>query len=101
MVDAPLIFNYNHASGSFIQGGSRFEYFIGGGAAYHYNEYSISKDPSVGRQQVNGFGPIANAGIRYSLGRYRIRNFEIRFSYMKMIVASKTDIFGMGVILNF
>jgi hypothetical protein len=101
MVDVQLIFNYNHAWGSFLQGGSRFEYFIGGGAAYHYNEYSISKDPSVGRQQINGFGPVANAGIRYSPGTYRIRNFELRFSYMKMIVASKTDVFGMSVIFNY
>ena len=101
MVDVPLIFNYNHGWGSFKKGGSRFEYFIGGGAAYHYNEYSISKDPSVDRQQINGFGPVANAGFRYSLGRYRTRNFELRFSYMKMIVASKTDVFGMGAILNF
>jgi hypothetical protein len=101
MVDIPVIFNYNHAFGSSIQRSSRFEYFIGGGAAYHLNVYSVTKDPSTGLRQVNGFGPVANGGIRYSLGRYRMRDFELRFSYMKMIVASKTDIFGIGLILNF
>ncbi len=43
MADVPLIFNFNHTWGSFIQGGSRFEYFIGGGIAYHYNEYRGQK----------------------------------------------------------
>jgi hypothetical protein len=101
MLDLPLIFNYNYEFGSLKQGGSRFGYFAGGGVAYHYNKYSVSSDPANVVQQVNGFGPVINAGIRYSLGKYRIRNFEIKFSYMKMIVESKTDIWGIGFVINF
>ena len=101
MVDLPVILNYNHGFGTLQRGGSRFGYFIGGGIAYHYNVYSISEDPADGRPQVNGFGPVANAGFRYSLGRYRIRNLELRVSYMKMIAALKTDVFGIGLIVNF
>jgi hypothetical protein len=101
MLDLPLIFNYNHPFGSLEQGGSRFEYFAGGGAAYHYNHYSVSENPNVALQQVNGFGPVVNAGIRYSISRYRIKNFELKFSYIKMIVKSRPDIVGIAFIVNF
>ena len=49
----------------------------------------------------NGFGPVVNAGFRYYLGKYRIKNLELRFSYMKMIVETRPDIFGIGFIVNF
>ena len=101
MLDLPLIFNYNHPFGSLEHGGSRFEYFAGGGAAYHYNHYSVSENPEVPLQQMNGFGPVGNAGIRYYFSRYRIKNFELKFSYMKMIVKSRPDIFGITFIVNF
>jgi hypothetical protein len=101
MLDLPLIFNYNYEYGSLKYGGSRFGYFVGGGGAYHLNTYSVSRDPSIDIRQVNGFGPVVNAGLRYSLGKYRIRNFELRFSYMKMIVESRPDIFGIAFIVNF
>ena len=101
MLDLPLIFNYDYEFGSLKRGGSRFGYFAGGGIAYHYNKYSVSSDPAIAVQQVNGFGPVVNAGIRYSLSKYRIHSYELKFSYMKMIVESKPDIFGLGFIVNF
>jgi hypothetical protein len=101
MIDLPLILNYNYEFGSVKDRGSRFGYFAGGGFAYHYNYYTAAKDHATITQQVNGFGPLANAGIRYSLKKYRIQNLELRLSYMKMIVESKSNIFGIGFIVNF
>jgi len=101
LFDIPLILNYNYNWGTVEDGGSRLGYFFGGGVAYHYNHYTAAKDNATSTQQVNGFGPVVNAGLVLSGNKYRVRNMELKFSYMKMLVASKSDIFGIGIIVNF
>lgn len=71
------------------------------GIAYHYHYYTAVNAYETIRQQVNGFGPVVNAGIRVSLKKYRIHNIELRFSYMKMMVASRPDVLGISYFINF
>lgn len=101
MLDVPLTLNYNHMFGIVKQGARWLEYYIGGGASYHYNEYSVSENPSVDLGKVNGIGAMVNIGIRFAQASFQRRNFELRFSYTKMMVNSKADIMGIGALLNF
>jgi hypothetical protein len=101
MFDLPLILNFNHELGGVAGGGSRFGYFAGGGIGYHYNHFTAANDKGTITEQVNGFGPVINAGIRFSLKKYRIQQLECKLSYMKMMVASKPDIIGIGFVMNF
>jgi len=101
MVNLPLVLNYHVELGSLKEGGSRFGYFAGGGIAYHYHYYTAVNAYESIVQQVNGFGPVVNAGIRLSLKKYRIHNIEFRVSYMKMMVASRPDVLGISYIINF
>lgn len=101
MVNLPLILNYNVEPASIKEGRSRFGYFAGGGIAYHYNHYTAARDYETTTQQVNGFGPVVNAGIRLSIKKYRTQNMELRFSYMKMMAESRSDVFGISYLVNF
>jgi hypothetical protein len=101
MFDLPLILNFNHELGGVAGGGSRFGYFVGGGIGYHYNHFTAANDKGTITEQVNGFGPVINGGIRFSFKKYRIQQLECKFSYMKMMVASKPDIIGIGLVMNF
>ena len=101
LFDIPLILNYNYNWGTLQNRGSRLGYFFGGGVAYHYNHYTAAKDNATSTQRVNGFGPVVNAGLTLSGKKYRVRTLELKFSYMKMLIASKSDIFGIGMIVNF
>ena len=100
LLDLPLMLNYNHEWGSALKRGSRFGYFAGAGAAYHLNEYSVANDAVSTINHLNGFGPLINAGIRYSFKKYRVTNLELKFSYLKMIVSSSPNIYGISLILN-
>jgi hypothetical protein len=100
LLDLPLMLNYNHEWGSALKRGSRFGYFVGAGAAYHLNEYSVANDTVSTINHLNGFGPVINAGIRYSFKKYRVTNLELKFSYLKMIVSSSPNIYGISLILN-
>jgi hypothetical protein len=100
-MDLPLVLNYNFESGSQKKGGSRFGYFAGGGIAYHYNIYTAAEKHQGITQQANGFGPVINAGIRLSLRRHRVDNMELRFSYMKIMAASRSDVLGISYLINF
>ena len=101
LFEIPLMLNYNYNWGTLQDGGSRLGYFFGGGFAYHYNHYTAAKENATTTQQVNGFGPAVNAGLTLSGKKYRLRTLELKFSYMKMFVASRSDIFGIGVVVNF
>ncbi len=100
MVDAPLILNFNVGAGSGKETASRFGFFTGGGFGYHAssnqatdlygNNYSY---------KVAGFGPVGNLGFRIAVGR-RSKNIEIRFSYMKTLDISKSNLYGLGAIFN-
>jgi hypothetical protein len=48
----------------------------------------------------NTFGPDANAGLRFGVGR-KHRNIEVRFSYMKGLNEDKPNIFGVAGLFNF
>jgi hypothetical protein len=101
MIDLPLILNFNHELGGLAIGGSRFGYFAGGGIGYHYNHFTAANDKGTITEQINGFGPVINGGIRFSLKKYRIQQLECKLSYMKIMVASKPDIIGIGFVMNF
>ena len=97
MMDAPLIINFNYGAGSNKKTESRFGFFGGAGYGYHANPYI--NDNSSNFYWESGFGPILNTGIR--IARDRIHNVEIRFSYMKAMDDSKSNIFGIGAIFNY
>ena len=100
LLDLPLVLNYNHEWGSVSRGGSRFGYFAGIGAAYHLNDYSVTTASVTTIDHINGFGPVINAGIRYSFAKYRVTNLELKFSYLKMIVLSQPNIYGISLLIN-
>jgi|HubBroStandDraft_6_1064221.scaffolds.fasta_scaffold423345_2 hypothetical protein len=101
MVDLPLIFNYNYQPQSDGNGTSRFGYFAGGGIGFHSNHYTAANNDGTITQQITGFGPVANAGVRFSIGKRRVHTWEIRFSYMKILNGNHPDIFGVGCLFNF
>ncbi len=100
MLDAPLILNFNVGAGSSKETERRFGFFAGGGFGYHASSNRASdlfgNDFSY---KVAGFGPVANMGFRIGVGR-RSKNIEIRFSYMKTLDISKSNLFGLGGIFN-
>jgi hypothetical protein len=101
MTDLPLIFNYNYQPAIVVKGSARFGYFAGGGFGFHSNHFTAAGDQGTITQQISGFGPVANAGVRFTIVRRRIHTWEMRFSYMKMFNADHTDIFGVGCLFNF
>jgi hypothetical protein len=101
MADIPVIFNYNFNVRSAENDQGRFSFFAGGGFGYHYDHYTAANENGTITQAINGVGPVINAGSRFSLGKEKIHNFEIRLSYMKLLASSKSDLFGIGCIFNF
>ena len=110
MTDIPLIFNYNFQPRLVAKGVGyfkyfekpvrKFGYFAGGGFGYHSNHYTAANNDGTITQQITGFGPVVNAGVRFSFMRRKIHNWEMRFSYMKLFNANHTDLFGVGCIFN-
>jgi hypothetical protein len=98
MLDAPLIINFNYGAGSNKKTDSRFGFFGGAGSGYHANPYN-SDNSSNAFFWESGFGPEFNTGIRITIDRKH--NIEIRFSYMKAMDESKSNIYGIGAIFNY
>jgi hypothetical protein len=101
MIDIPLILNFNYQPEFVGKGSSRFGYFVGGGFGSHSNHYTAANDDGTITQQISGYRPVANAGIRFSIIRRRVHTSGIHISYMKMLNAGHTDIFGVGCQFNF
>jgi hypothetical protein len=101
MVDAPLIVNFNYGAGCSRETENRFGFFAGGGVGYHMATYTEPDDYLYDQSyKMSGFGPVGNAGIRIGVGNGS-HNIEIRFSYMKTLDVTKSNIFGIGGLFNF
>jgi len=104
MANIPLIVNFNFGAGS-SDNESRFGFFIGGGAAYHYGKYNVDSVDTYGdgytyQATINGIGPAGNVGVRFGVGR-GTHNVEAKLTYMKSLDNSKANIFGIGALFNF
>ena len=104
VVNAPLIINLNMGRGSTKENRDKFGYFVGAGFGYHHGDFitagtDIYRDYTVA-ESINTFGPAANAGLRFGVGR-KHQNVEVNFSYMKGINENKPNIFGVGCAFNF
>ena len=99
-IELPVIFNYNRKF-SWLKPKLDGEYFFGGGFAYRYSRLTTSNHEVEIERTDNGFGPMFNAGFRWATGKYKLRNVELRLSYMKMLEADHSNVFGVGVIRNF
>ena len=97
MLDAPLMINYNYGAGSDKKSQSSFGFFGGAGYGYHSNPYTDQSGDNVAYVE-SGFGPVLNAGIRFTRDRHH--NFELRFSYMKAMDESRSNIYSVGAIFN-
>ena len=105
MANIPLIVNFNFGAGSSPDNESRFGFFIGGGAAYHYGKYNVDSVDTYGdgytyQATINGIGPAGNVGVRFGVGR-GTHNVEAKLTYMKSLDNSKANIFGIGALFNF
>ena len=92
VVNAPLIIDLNMGRGSTKENRDKFGYFITTGT-------DICGDCTV-TESINTFGPAANAGLRFGVGR-KHQNVEVNFSYMKGLNENKANIFGLGCAFNF
>jgi hypothetical protein len=104
VVNAPLIINLNMGRGSTKENREKFGYFVGAGFGYHHGDFISVESDLYGdytfNESVNTFGPAANAGLRFGVGR-KHQNVEVNFSYMKGLSDSKPNIFGVGCAFNF
>jgi len=104
MANVPLIVNFNFGAGSTPDNESRFGFYIGGGAGYHYGRYNVDTTDGYNeytyQAKISGIGPAGNVGIRFGVGR-GTHNVEARLTYMKSLDNSKANIFGMGALFNF
>jgi len=102
LFNAPLMIDLNMGAGSVEESESRFGGFVGGGFGYHYGTFNLS-DVMNGESiptRINCFGPAANAGVRFAVGR-GVHNVEVRLQYMKGINDAKPNIFSAGASFNF
>ncbi len=97
MLDAPLMINYNYGAGSDKKYPGKFGFFVGIGYGYHSNPFTDNSGDDVAYPE-SGFGPVFNTGLRIARDRHHI--FELRFSYMKAMDVSKSDIYSIGAIFN-
>ncbi|MDP9041470.1 MAG: hypothetical protein M3N30_05775 [Bacteroidota bacterium] len=101
MFDAPLIFNYNYGAGSTKEAEDKFGFFAGAGVGYHINQYTATDDFGYSNSaKMAGFGPVGNVGARLGVGRGS-HNLELRFSYMKTLDITKSNVIGIGFLFNF
>jgi hypothetical protein len=49
---------------------------------------------------MSGWGPAGNVGARIGVG-HGSHNIEVRFSYMKTLDDSKSNVIGIGGLFNF
>ncbi|MBX3240273.1 MAG: hypothetical protein KIT80_02520 [Chitinophagaceae bacterium] len=97
LFQAPLMVNLNGGAGSSKESEQRFGYFVGGGFGYHGTGIEIADS---GKLYSRGFGPAANAGIRFAVGSHQ-KNIEVRLSYMKGLKDYKPSMFGVNAAFNF
>jgi hypothetical protein len=101
MFDAPLMFNYNYGAGSSREAEDKFGFYGGVGFGYHTNQYYATDYYGYDyTAKMSGFGPVGNLGARLGVG-HGSHNLEIRFSYMKTLDDSKSNVIGIGAIFNF
>jgi len=101
MLDVPLMFNYNYGAGSTKEAEDKFGFFAGVGFGYHTNQYTATDVSGYDySNKMAGFGPVGNAGARLGVG-HGSHNLELRFSYMKTLDISKSNVMGIGFLLNF
>jgi hypothetical protein len=105
MFNAPLILNLNLGCGSSKETESRFGFFIGGGAGYHYGTYADKQQDVYGNDyesssSISAIGPAANLGLRFAVGQHQ-KNIETRLSYMKGMNDKKVSVFGLAALFNF
>ena len=101
VVNAPLIIDLNIGRGSTKENREKFGFFIGAGFGYHHSDFLMTDASGYTvSESSNGFGPAANAGLRFGVGR-KHQNVEVNFSYMKGLNDIKPNIFGVGCAFNF
>jgi hypothetical protein len=101
MFDAPLMFNYNYGAGSTKEAEDKFGFFGGAGFGYHTHQFVATDDQGYDyTAKMSGFGPVGNIGARLGVGQGS-HNLELRFSYMKSLDISKSNIIGIGFLFNF
>jgi hypothetical protein len=101
MFDIPLMINYNYGAGATKEAEDKFGFFAGAGFGYHAHQYVASDDIGYDyTAKMSGFGPVGNLGVRLGVG-HRSHNLEFRFSYMKSLDISKSNIMGFGLLFNF
>jgi hypothetical protein len=99
--DAPLMFNYNYGAGSTKEVEDKFGFFAGAGFGYHTHQYTATDDLGYDyTAKMSGFGPVGNVGARLGVG-HGSHNLELRFSYMKTLDVSSSNIMGIGFLFNF
>lgn len=114
VVNAPVMVNINMGRGSSKENKDKFGYFAGAGFGYQYGIYAsdiynpISND-YIEDYSTSTFGPAANAGVRFGIGR-KSKNLELRLSYMQGLkradvlpayYSKRPSIFGFAVLFNF
>jgi hypothetical protein len=101
VVNAPLIINLNMGRGSTKENRDKFGFFIGAGYGYYHGDFLMTDSYGYTvSESTNAFGPAANAGLRFGVGR-KHQNVEVNFSYMKITSDNKPNIFGLGCAFNF
>jgi hypothetical protein len=101
MFDAPLVFDYNYGAGSSRESEDKFGFFAGAGFGYHMNQYIATDQNGYDyTDKMAGFGPVANLGGRLGVG-HGSHNLELRFSYMKTLDVTKSNVIGIGFLFNF
>ena len=101
MLDLPVLINYHYGAGSSTIKGKPFGFYAGGGVGYHTNLFSAkSVDGKDSLNGLSGIGPVANIGLLMAVGRQG-HTIELRFSFMKTLDLSKSNIFEIGYIFNY
>lgn len=107
LFQAPVMVNFNGGAGSSKDNEQRFGYFFGGGFGYHTvgiaapgDYYDGSLYDYTSKTYAKGFGPAANAGLRFAVGSHQ-KNIEIRVSYMKGLQTFKPALLGLNAAFNF
>ncbi len=107
LVQIPLMVNFNGGAGSTKENEQRFGYFLGGGFGYHstgIDDVMLTDEfgNDIGTKKVysKGFGPAANAGVRFAVGSHQ-KTIEIRASFMQGLKDYKPGMFGLNAAFNF
>ena len=101
VLNVPVIVSLNMGRGATKANRKKFGYFVGAGFGYHHGDFiTDSYAYANGTYSSNDFGPAANAGVRFGVGR-KHRNIEVRLSYMKGLNDTKPNVFGLAGLFNF